>query len=123
MNASDQKPSAPAAQPKKPAAHVTELKTLVVDYAKQEVVTPVKSLGGYLSKAFLAAALMGIGSIFLVLALLRGMQQLSIFNPEPYDGFSFRTLIPYAIALVGAALLLGLGYIGITRDSRVRRKG
>ena len=86
-------------------AQVTELKDLVVGYAKQETVDPLKTLGRYLGYGLAGSILLGMGLILLLLALLRGLQQIEFFNdPSEIEGGTF-SWPPYGItALVGAIL-------------------
>jgi len=92
--------------PKKPADHVNELKTLVVDYAKQETVDPLKSLGRWLGYGIGGAISIGIGVCMLLLGLLRGLETIDLFNdPEVYGGGTW-SFAPYLITLVvGAAVI------------------
>ena len=53
---------------------VGELKNLVVGYAKQETVDPLKSLGRYVGFGAAGGTCIGIGVVLLTLALLRGGQ-------------------------------------------------
>jgi hypothetical protein len=84
---------------------VNELKDLVVGYAKQETVDPLKTLGRYLGYGLAGSFLLGMGLVLLLLALLRGLQQIDFFNdPTEIEGGTFSWL-PYGItALVGTIL-------------------
>ena len=85
---------------------VGELRELLVNYAKQETVEPLRSLKSYIVYGLAGSFLVGIGSILLLLSLLRGLQGLDAF-----DGDSNWNIIPYVITVV--ALGLGLAMIGI----------
>lgn len=77
---------------------------MVVAYAKQETIDPLKTLGRHLGFGVGGALLIGIGWIFALLALLRGLQQIGIFNDlsEPEGGTW--SWVPYLIVTVVGAL-------------------
>ncbi|MCB1256130.1 MAG: phage holin family protein [Microthrixaceae bacterium] len=93
-----------------PGTQINELKNLVVGYAKQETVDPLKTLGRYLGFGIAGSVCMGIGVSFLLLALLRGLQELEIFNdPDKIDGGTFSWapyLITGAVGVIIAALFI-----------------
>ena len=89
-------------EPKGVGAQVTDLKDLVVGYAKQETVDPLKTLGRYLGFGLAGSVAIGGGLVLLLLALLRGLQEFSVFNDPSATGDSRWSWVPYAItALVG----------------------
>lgn len=98
---------------RKPQDHVQELKDLVVGYARQETVDPLRSLGRYLGFGLGGAILVGLGSILLLLALLRGLQ-----SWDALDGTGTMSLIPYAATLVAALVIVGLAGYRIGKDDR-----
>lgn len=63
-----------ATESKSPAQIVTELRGMLVDYAKQETVNPLKALGRYLAFGVAGSLLLAIASVLLVLAVLRALQ-------------------------------------------------
>jgi hypothetical protein len=80
-----------------------ELKDLVVAYAKQETLDPIKGLGRFIAFGVLGSVLLALGLVLLVLALLRALQS---ELPEVFDGnWSFA---PYLITLAVCGLVLGL---------------
>jgi len=89
---------------KKPADHATDLKDLVIGYAKQETVDPLKTLGRYLGFGIGGAIAIGIGCVFLLLALLRALQS---FGPMEYDT-GLWSLIPYGATIIAAGVIIGL---------------
>lgn len=103
--------ASPNADRRSPAQHVAELKELVIGYARQETVDPLKNLGRYLGFGVGGALLVGLGSVLLLLSLLRGLQAI--------DGIERNTgalsLVPYAATLVVALVIIGLAVLGITR--------
>jgi len=83
---------------------VVELRELLVSYAKQEIVDPVKSLGRFLLWGGAGSVALGIGGLLLVLAALRALQT------ETGSTFTGHwSWVPYVItfaASVGVAVLL-----------------
>ena len=57
-----------------PQQDVRELKDLVVAYAKQETIEPLKGLARYVGYGLAGALLMGTGAGFLAIGLLRALQ-------------------------------------------------
>jgi uncharacterized membrane protein YidH (DUF202 family) len=91
-----------------------ELVDLVVDYAKQETVDPIKRLGKTVVFGVLGAVLIGVGVTFLALAGLRALQT----ETDAFDGNL--SWVPYLIVtvalLVGA--LLSWTFVGRTREAK-----
>jgi hypothetical protein len=113
----------PETTSKKPADQVSELRDLVVGYAKQETVDPLRSLKRYLAMGVGGAAAIGVGSVFLLLGLLRALQRVDWFNgPRQRDGLHGSWLI-YLITFLAGIALLGLVGVGALRSSSKRRKG
>lgn len=89
-------------------AQIAELKDLVVGYAKQETVDPLKTLGRYLGFGFAGSLLIGSGLCLLLLALLRGLQEITFFNDHAIDKVAGGTFswVPYMItAVVGVVIV------------------
>lgn len=53
---------------------VADLWQLVRDYAKQETIDPLKSIGRFIGYGLGGAAALGLGTIFAILAVLRALQ-------------------------------------------------
>ena len=107
----------PATRPKTPADHVVELRELVVGYAKQETIDPLRTLGRYLRFGAGGAALIGFGCWFLLLGLLRGLQTIELFNdPTELSGGTW-SFVPYVITVLVAAGMIGLAVWGIARNT------
>jgi hypothetical protein len=99
----------PAAQPKSTTETLSDLKDLLVDYAKQETITPLKGLGRYLGLGIPGAVLVSLGLVFLALSGLRAMQT----ETTVFDGrWSWA---PYLIVLVGLAVAIALAVAAIKR--------
>jgi hypothetical protein len=91
-----------------PVGQITELKDLVAGYAKQQTVDPLKTLGRYLGYGFAGSMVMGLGFFLLLLALLRGLQQFTVFNdPQELDGGTF-SWAPYFITAAAGTVLVVL---------------
>ncbi len=78
---------------------------LVVAYAKQETVEPLKGLGRWIGAGFGGSLLIATGLSLLLLAGLRALQT--------QTGTTFTgnlSWIPYLIVLVGAAVVAGLSF-------------
>lgn len=96
-----------------------ELWELVVAYAKQETVDPLKRLGRFLGYGVPGAVLTGIGLVLLSLAGLRALQT---ETGDTFDGSW--SWAPYGILLVASTLvaLLAARAIGANKR-RARKKG
>jgi hypothetical protein len=106
---------------KKPTDQVSELRDLVVGYAKQETIDPLSSLKRYLAMGVAGAVCVGVGSTFLILGLIRALQEVDWFNGRTQrDGWHGSWLV-YTIALAASLALLGLAALGALRSTR--RKG
>ncbi len=99
---------------RKPADHLVELKDLVIGYAKQETVDPLKSLKRYLLWGVPGAFLVAAGSMFLLLGTVRGMQS---FSPFQYDSGAL-SLVPYVVAIAVGTVIIVLSILAIVRDGR-----
>ena len=106
---------APTGSPKTTADHVEDLRDLVVGYAKQETIDPLRSLQRYAGWGAGGSLCIGAGCIFLLLALLRGLQSIdALVDPsEPWGGtWSF---VPYLATVIVGAGMIGLAAYGISR--------
>jgi cytochrome c biogenesis protein CcdA len=92
---------------------VTELKELLVAYARQETVDPVKALGRYLGFGLAGSALISLAGIFLSLGLLRLLQT------ETGSTFTGNlSWAPYLLVLAAVVLGLLLVLLAIRRVQR-----
>ncbi len=89
-------------EPKGAATQIAELKDLVVGYAKQETVDPLKTLGRYLGLGLTGSVLIGSGLLLLLLALLRGLQQVAALQDPTWDW------VPYLAAVVAGLVAVVL---------------
>lgn len=89
-----------------------ELWDLVRAYAKQETIEPAKGLGRFVAYGVIGSVLLGIGTILLVLAILRVLQD---ETGTVFDGNL--SMVPYVLTL-----LLCAGVV-VAALSAVRKKG
>ena len=92
---------------------VSELWTLTVDYAKQEIKDPLTGLASYVAWGVATMVLVGIGSILLAIGALRALQT------ETGSTFTGNlSWAPYGIVLAGAMVVLGIVGALIMRGKR-----
>lgn len=90
----------------------SELWDLVRAYAKQETIEPAKGLGRFVAFGLAGSVLLGIGTVLLVLAVLRVLQdQTGTTFDGNWSWAPYLLTLAVCLAVVGAAL------------SAVRRKG
>ena len=107
---------------KKPADHLGELQKLVVDYAKQETVDPLRSLGKYLGWGLGGAVAVSLGMFFVLLGTLRALQQIDWFNgPTQSQGWHGSWLV-YLITLLVGVIAIAIAGLAAKR-TETRRKG
>ncbi len=82
-----------------PQETIRELRELVVAYAKQETIEPIKGLGHYAFWGLVGAFLMGIGALFAEVGLLRLLQEQT--HPHLTGNWSW---VPYLAVVVVSAL-------------------
>ncbi len=93
---------------KGPTEQVRELGDLVVSYAKQETVDPLKTVGANLGYGIAGAILIGVGWIFALLALLRALQTIDTFNdPSILDGGRW-SWAPYVVVTLAGVAIVGV---------------
>jgi hypothetical protein len=92
---------------------ISELKGLVIDYAKQETVDPLRSLGRYLGYGIGGSLLLAVGGLFFTVGLLRLLQT---ETGDAFDGgWSF---VPYLFVLVFAVVVVGLLALAVLRSKK-----
>lgn len=92
---------------------VSELWTLSVGYAKQEIRDPLKGLGQRLLWGSIAWLFIGFGCVLLAIGLLRALQT---ETGSTFTG-SF-TWAPYGIVLSVALIVLGLVGVVLTKGKK-----
>jgi hypothetical protein len=90
-------------QEKSLATHVTELYELVLAYARQEALDPVKSLGRFIGFGVVGSLLFGIGAVIMLLGGLRFLQTQT--GSSLQGNWSW---VPYGIIAVGCAVIIAL---------------
>lgn len=100
------------------ATIVQELKEMLVTYARQETVNPLKNLGRYVAFGFGGSVLMGIGGVLLIVSLLRVLQEETggVFDGNWSWAPYFLTVLVIAVLVA----ILGL-MVKRARDANLRR--
>jgi H+/Cl- antiporter ClcA len=96
------------AKPRNPTGDARELVDLVIAYAKQETLQPLKGLGKKAALGVGGALLLGIGGIFCSVAALRAMQSETEFFEE--HNLSY---LPYFFTVVILVVLSLIGWVGL----------
>ena len=104
------------AEEKGTAEVVADLWQLVKDYAKQETVDPLKSIGRFLGFGVGGAVLAGLGVLFGALAILRALQT---ETGESLTGSL--TWVPYLVAFLVTAIIVAVSVRAITKPNRTDR--
>lgn len=100
-------------QPGSMADQLSELRELVVAYARQETVEPIKGLGRYVAFGVAGSILVGIGLGLGILALLRALQT---ETGTTFDGDL--TWVPYLIVAGACLVLIGIAIAAANRGGR-----
>lgn len=92
---------------------VADVWQLVRDYAKQETIDPLKSIGRFLGWGLPGAVFFGLGLLFATLAILRGLQT------ETGDHLTGSLdVVPYMVAFVVTAAVAAVAARAITKPNR-----
>ena len=97
----------------RPNEVVAELKTLLIGYARQEILTPLTQLGRTLKLGILGALSIGVGLVFLSMA---GLRLLQTEASGVFDGNM--SALPYVAVLFGLLAVLATAVAVRTRISR-----
>jgi predicted cobalt transporter CbtA len=109
-------PARPATSTKGLPTLVQELWDLVVAYARQETVEPLKGLGRFVAFGVGGSLLVGIGVVLLLLGGLRALQE------EATSTFDVNwSWAPYLLTLVAAGIIIGLAVWAVGRGQQKRR--
>jgi hypothetical protein len=96
------------AKPRNPTGDARELVDLVIAYAKQETLEPLKGLGKRAALGLGGALLLGIGGVFCSMAALRAMQSETDF----FEGHNL-SYLPYFATVVILVVLSLVGWMGL----------
>ena len=99
------------------SASIGEVVDLVRDYAKQETLGPLKGAGRWLALGAAGAVLIGLGSVFVLVGVLRLLQtETSAFD----GGWSW---VPYLIVLVAAAIVAAVALSRVKKATLGKEPG
>ncbi len=96
-----------------PLDEITEMRELVVGYARQETLEPLKRLGTYLGWGLGGSILMFLGTVFVAIGTLRLTQSI-----DQFTGSSWASLAPYAFTVVVLIVLAALIYQALSRAKK-----
>ncbi|MHB8681078.1 MAG: hypothetical protein ACYDA2_03145 [Acidimicrobiales bacterium] len=94
-----------------------EVVQLVVDYAKQETLGPLKGVGRFVLFGLVGSVLLALG---LSVLLLSGLRALQTETGTTFTGT--RTWMPYLATAAAAVVVAGLAGWRITRGAAARRR-
>lgn len=101
-----------------PQETIRELKALVIAYAKQETLDPLKGLARYVAYGVGGAALIGTGIMFLAIGALRALEG-DHRGPHFTGNWSWA---PYAIVVIGSlGLAAASWFVGTKRKSKRKK--
>ncbi|MEM7341468.1 MAG: phage holin family protein [Actinomycetota bacterium] len=98
-----------------------EIQQLVVSYAKQETLEPLKHLGKYLGFGLSGAIFVFLGTFFAGLGVLRFFQTVSWFSPDDAAASTvtrtdlWASTVPYLITIVVLAVVLAILLMAMNR--------
>ena len=99
------------------SASIGEVVDLVRDYAKEETLGPLKGAGRWLALGAAGAVLLGLGSVFVLIGVLRLLQtETSAFD----GGWSW---VPYLIVLVAAAIVAAVALSRVKKATLGKEPG
>jgi Putative Actinobacterial Holin-X, holin superfamily III len=99
----------------KPQETIRELQELVIAYAKQETLDPIKGMGRYASWGIAGASLMGIGLLLAEIGLLRLLQDETY--PHLTGNWSW---VPYLIVVVVSVIVVVV--VMLARGKRKKKR-
>ena len=100
-----------------PQQTVRELQELVVAYAKQETIEPLKGMARFAGFGIAGALLVGVGVAFMSIGMLRGLQSLRGWGV--HGNWSW---VPYVAVVIALVLLAsGIWVVKAKRPGRSER--
>lgn len=97
---------------------VRDLWRLLLSYAKQETIDPLRSLGRYLAMGLGGMALITLGVSLIGLAVLRALQSMT---GDVFDGFW--SWVPYLVVILGLSAVIALVVVRMRRELDHPREG
>ena len=94
-----------------PQGPIGQTVQLVKDYARQETLGPLKGAGRWIAFGIVGAVLIGLGTAFLALGLLRMVQT---EWPDTFAG-RWMSLLPYLFAFLACLVVAGLAFARISK--------
>lgn len=101
-----------------PQGPIGQTVQLVKDYARQETLGPLKGAGRWIAFGIVGAILVGLGTAFLALGLLRMVQS---EWPGTFHG-RWASLAPYLFGLIFSLLVVGLAVARINKQPLTKEK-
>ena len=95
------------------SADVSTTIQMVKDYARQETIGPLRGAGRWIAFGLAGALTFALATVFLSLGVLRLLQT----EGEGTFRGRWMSLIPYLVALLVAALVVGLTLMAMRKDS------
>ena len=89
---------------------LSELWEMLVAYAKQETVQPLKGLFRFVGVGVAAMLLLGVGVLLMSISVLRLLQTKEPFGWQLSGSLNF---IPYVVSLLVLGVLIGLAVLAI----------
>lgn len=96
-----------------PLDDISEIRELVVGYARQETLGPLSRLGSYIGFGLAGSMFMFLGTVFAAVGTLRLTQGLELFT-----GSSWASLLPYLFAIIVLGVLAALMYMALSRAKK-----
>lgn len=90
---------------------VRDLWTLLVSYAKQETIDPLRNLGRYLALGLGGMSLITLGIFLLGMAVLRSMQSMT---GDLFTGFW--SWVPYLVVVLGFSGVIAFAISRVSRE-------
>jgi hypothetical protein len=100
-----------------PQQDVRELKDLVIAYAKQETLEPLKGLGRYVGFGLGGALLLGTGICFLAIGLLRALQ-----GNRGWAVHGNWSWVPYVVDVVLLVVIAALVWLARSKRSEKNKR-
>src|SRR5215210_4082885 len=100
------------------SGQIGQVVDLVKEYAKQETLGPIRGAGRWLAAGAAGALLIGTGCVFLVLGVLRLVQN---EYGKSFRG-SWTTMLPYLFALVASVLVIACAAWRISKKKTLQKE-